>query len=190
MYIGDVASKRGEKTPTILLECSLLNNNKFTKIKSVPNIGAEATICGPALMKKLKIRKSDIKKNSENESLIEANGLPIKTIRKLRLQIRADEYLIEDVIICEDQNELLLSWTACRDLHIIPPDFPRPLNCRKVEKEISQKRKYKAEMLENFSNVFSPTEGLPTMKGEAMKMHSKEGATPSAIYTCRQIPFK
>ena len=135
MYIGDVTYKKGEKTPRILLECSLPNNNKFTKIKSVPDTGAEASICGPALIKKLKIRKSDIKKNSENERLIAANGLPIKTIGKLQLQIRADENLIEeDVIICEDQNELLLSWTACRDLHIIPPDFPRPLNCRKVAK--------------------------------------------------------
>ena len=50
--------------------------------------------------------------------------------------------------------------------------------------------KHKAELLEEFSDVFSSTEGLPTMKGEPMKIHLKEGATPSAIYTCRQIPFK
>ena len=80
VYIGDVTSKKGEKTPRILLECSLPNNNKFTKIKSVADTGAESSICGPALIKKLKIRKSDIKKNSENERLIAANGLPIKTI--------------------------------------------------------------------------------------------------------------
>ena len=95
VYIGDVTYKKGEKTPRILLECSFLNNNKFTKIKSVPDTGAEASICGPALIKKLKLRESDIKKKSENERLIAANGLPIKTIGKLRLQIRADENLIE-----------------------------------------------------------------------------------------------
>ena len=80
VYISDVTSKKGEKTPRILLECFLPNNNKFTKIKSVPDTGAEATICGPALIKKLKIRKSNIKKNSENERLIAANGLPSRLL--------------------------------------------------------------------------------------------------------------
>ena len=45
---------------------------------------------------------------------------------KLRIKVDKNE-IIEDVVICADQKQFLLSWQACKNLGIIPEQFPKPV---------------------------------------------------------------
>ena len=187
-YMINVRSTTSEQTPRVQLKCSTLDNGNSCILNAIPDTGAEASICGPDILKKLNI---DTTGRSDNEKLIAANGLPIKTRGKIRVKLNLENIKIEEnVIICDNQKELLLSWRACKRLKIIHEDFPRPIKAVQRKSNIKEAINHKKMLLKEFSDVFTSTDNLTAMKGKDMKIHLKEDAVPSAIFTPRQIPFK
>ena len=96
----------------------------------------------------------------------------------------------------------LMSKKHCKELAIIPSEFPKPiLNIKHVNRctklpfsATTTPSEAKAYFLQEFRDVLVSKEDLQTaslksMKGPPMKIHLKEDAVPFAIYTPRQIPF-
>ena len=125
----------------------------------------------------------------------------------------------ETVLICKGQRGFLLAWYVCRDLGIIPNDYPKQVcamkhTCSQLSRpknvtehttppkssrakhtplntmDASDRRSHaRKELLEEFNDVFNTSDELKTMTGEPMKIHLKEDVETFAISTTRSIPF-
>lgn len=179
-------------TPTVDIVISSTKNDKSIQVRGIPDTGAEATVCGPDIIKALAINAKALK-STTTERLMAANGSPISTLGKIRLQLKVGHISTqEDVVICEKQSHFLLSWTLCQKLKLIPDDFPnqiRRVNIEETKKENIPINKTREKLIQEFSDVFSEECELKKMSGGNMKIHLKEDAVPYAIYAARPIPI-
>ena len=127
--ISDVKSSNFTKIPRVGVICqSVINSAQPVTISAVPDTGAEANVCGKRHMKLLQCKVKDLKPAS-SEKLAAANNSPIKTVGLIELEMKIGTHqTTENIIVCENQDDMLLSWKTCRNLGIIPPDFPRQIS--------------------------------------------------------------
>ena len=184
--VADVKSKTS--TPTIEILCKPKGLSKFQRINCIPDTGAEISICGENILKQLKINEDDLL-HEYDEKLVAANNTEIETLGKISLKMQLNQRsTVEDIIVCKNQDSFLLSWQVCKNLGIIPQNFPKPIQKIQVEC-IRNVDKLKQELIEEFSDVFNIQEELPVMLGEPMQIHLQENAKPYAVHVARQIPF-
>ena len=181
--------KISNPTPKIKIKCSTNRNNQV-KIIATPDTGAEVSICGPDVISKMNINKTKLQHCKEN--LQAANGSEIKTIGSIKMKLEVGGIAVqEDVIICKNQKEFLLSWIACRKLRLIPDDFPKPIKAvqRKPTKKEETIEERREKIFNEFSDVFSEENTLKPMSGEPMKIYLKDNVQPTAVRTARNIAF-
>lgn len=186
--IADVKADISTSTPRIAVKCSSNDSEQSCIIDCIPDTGAEMTICGENIIQQLKI-KHELINYRNKEKLIAANDTEIKTLGKIKLIMTLKNRTTEeDVIICRNQNSMLLSWQACRSLGIIPINFPHPIREIQID-STSEHGSLKENLLTEFSDVFDNNVTLTEMNGGPMKIHLQEDAKPYAIHVARQIPF-
>ena len=125
-----------------------------------------------------------------SEVFVAAIGHELYCVGTLRCVIHyCDRQCVENLYICANVERFLLAWYACISLAILPCDYPQPIDCfpkksmlqvqitasskdtpdgkfcvssQPAEEEI---KKLKAELLEDYSDVFS-TKGKLREMGE------------------------
>ena len=165
-------SKSEMATPKIMIKMKADKRN-FTNIMAIPDTGAEVTVGGKHLLKKLQIDLRDLNQIND-ENLIAANGSQIKVIGSVRVTFTLNNISVHGkLIICDQQQDLLLSWRLCRELQLIPADFPQQIRSFSFKKKISADDilKHKEDLMQEFQDVFESSEELKPMKGEPMKIH-------------------
>ena len=167
--------------------------NSETLVHAIPDTGAEVNVGGTKLLDQLQLCERDLR-DGPYSKLVAANRSLLKKLGTLPITITLNETAIkDDIVICEGQNDLLLSWKTCRDLAIIPDNFPKQIGKINVNPVISKDRRQssmlKQKLLDEYKEVFHCNNYLPCMNGDPMKIHLQKGATPHAIHGARTIPF-
>lgn len=196
LKLNNVISEK-MKTPKIIIEIRTTDHHKLQEIAAIPDTGAEVTVGGKFILQKLNISSDQLKTENEN-ILMATNGTKINTIGSIDMIFILNNTSVTDkIIICEDQEDLLLSWHLCQKLKLVPEDFPKQIrsfspmqiNNNKFGKTSEEISKIRQELMEEFNDVFESTDELKSMKGDPMKIHLKKEHTPFALHTSRNIPF-
>ena len=215
-----IGNKQRRRAPRINVDIHHNADDSFiTKAQATPDTGAEATVAGLDFLKQMKIEVGNICAPPD-DTIVAANGTSIECIGTVDIHIHvANRSTRETVLICKGQQGILLAWYVCRDLGIIPKDYPKQVCAMKHTHsqlsppknvtehttppksstakhapfntmDTSDRRSHtRKELLEEFKDVFSTSDELKTMTGEPMKIHLKENVETFAISTTRSIPF-
>ena len=113
----------------------------------------------------------------------------------------ADKSTKQTVHICKEQKGLLLAWYVCRDLGIVPIEYPKPIRAitrssvtkspgkDATEHESSGGRtRMRNDFLEEFKGVLDTSDQLKTIMGEPMEIHLNENVETFATSATRSIP--
>ena len=144
-------------------------------------------------------------------SILAANGSSLHCVGTMLFSIQHGSHsVISRVLVCEDHDGLLLSWHTCRDLHLIPANYPTQIIPSPVEVKplspppasdisilgelpqnpTSEQREFiRQGLLSTFADVFFTEYGLRCMEGAPMKSHLNPDAQPHSVYSARPIPF-
>ena len=124
-----------------------------------------------------------------DEKLVAANNTEIETLGKISLKMQLNQRsTVEDVIVFKNQDSFLLSWQVCKNLEIIPQNFPKPIQKIQVEC-IRDVDKLKQELIEEFSDVFNSQEELTVMLGEPMQYTYKRMPNHMLFMWRARYPF-
>ena len=187
--------------PTITIGISRLNDHQMTEIQNAtPDCGAGATVAGLGVLHQLNEDENNLLFRGE-DSLEAANGQPIKSSGRLNLRIQyGGKSITTQVIFSPEVTGILLSWFACVDLGILPPQFPAPIstsvhqiNCPPAlppkNSKPSDVSALKEQLLNEFADVFDGAGPLKTMSGPPMIIELLPDAVPYAVPGARPIPF-
>ena len=190
LKVSDIRTVKENKTPKVNIEINF--NQKIKILEAIPDTGAEITVCGMNTMKKLGIKRKDLDV-SKTRKMTAANGTEIEYLGEKSLSVKINQVsTTETFAVCKNQYDILLSWKLCRNLKLIPNNFPKQIEDNSVKvvtnKEDLTAKQLKTYLLNEYHDVFNQTSSLKLMNGEPMKIHLNEDAKPFAIYTARQIP--
>ena len=162
------------RTPRIKVK--LRYPNSETLVHAIPDTGAEVNIGGTKLLDQLQLCERDLC-DGPYSKLVAANGSLFKKLGTLPITITLNKTSIKDnIVICEGQNELLLSWKTCSDLTVIPDNFPKQIGKINVNpvtlKDRSQSSMLKQKLLQEYKEVFDCNNHLPCMNGDPMQIHT------------------
>ncbi len=164
---------------------------------AIPDTGAEGTVAGLQLLKDLDIKPNQLKRDSRR-TVVGIDGSDLRPMGTLQVDLRLQgRQTTEKITFCHGIEKFYLSREACKRLGIVPPYFPRPMPLEQraaavkfpanpTKKEVA---KIRAELLEEFSDVFDSSEQLRTMTGAPMRIELKEDAVPFAVHGARPIPY-
>ena len=215
-----IGNKQRRRAPRINVDIHHNADDSFiTKAQATPDTGAEATVAGLDFLKQMKLDVGNISAPPD-DTIVAANGTSIDCIGTIDVHIHvANRSTKETVLICKRQQGFLLAWYVCRDLGIIPNDYPKQVCamkhiCSQLSRpknvtehttppkssrakhtplntmDTSDRRSHtRKELLEEFNDVFNTSDELKTMTGEPMKIHLKENVETFAISTTLSIPF-
>lgn len=205
----------GKKVPTLTVSVTqIAGMMKLGEVTAIPDTGAEASIAGPEVMKRMKIPIENVIPLPE-EIIVAANGTAFDIIGYVPVQFQiGDRISIENLIFCKQQKGTILSWSVCKDLGIIPENFPTQIKNSETEKNskhtvnqrtivnrnvqrvtisenptLEERKNIRSQLLEEFHDVFDCHQELKTMEGEPMKIHLSDEAQPFSVHTPRSIPY-
>ena len=120
------------ETPRVTIKYS---HKKISCTKSsIPDTGAEVTVAGRNLLQDLKLKEKDFNLK-ENRNLYCANNTKMDVIGTALVKIKLNDVETkENIVFCENQSNILLSWKVCKRLSIIPQDFPTQLKVNTIKK--------------------------------------------------------
>ncbi|XP_068230979.1 uncharacterized protein [Palaemon carinicauda] len=190
------------KTPKPI--CVLLSSGDVnSRIKMLPDTGADVTVIGQQHLDTMGISKSCLQPPALNVTFT-ADGSPMSPalgILQATLTLGKRSCLAR-IQVHENVEVPLLSYGHCQELSIISPDFPKPIlevkhvnRCKELPiSATTSPSAAKEYFLREFKDVLVSKEDLKTaplkpMAGPPMRIYLKEGAVPFAIHTPRQIPF-
>ena len=169
----------------------------------LPDTGADVTVIGQRHLDTLQIPRSSLHPPPQ-VTTVNADGSPMAPALgtfQATLSL-GKQSCVASILVHNDVATPLLSKTHCKELAMIPSEFPKPIlhvehvnRCKKLPfSATTTPSEAKAYFLQEFRDVLVSKEDLQTaplkpMKGPPMKIHLKENAVPFAIYTPRQIPF-
>ena len=106
-------------------------------MQATPDTGAEATVAGLNFLRQMKLDSGNIW-SPPDDTIIAANGTSIDCIGAVDIYIHvAGKSTKETVLICKEQRGLLLAWYVCRDLGIVPHNYPTPV-CSITRKNMAE----------------------------------------------------
>ena len=108
-------------------------------VQATPDTGAEATVTGLNFLRQMQLDSDNICSPSlPDDTIIAANGTSIDCIGAVDIYIHvAGKCTKETVIVCKEQRGLLLAWYVCRDLGIVPHNYPTPV-CSITRKNMAE----------------------------------------------------
>ena len=125
--VSDVTTNKN-KTPGIKVSVPTMDSSENQcNLQAVPDTGAEANIAGTNILQKLNIKKNELQ--PVYEKIIAANKTEISALGNTKVHIQyGNVNTNEEIIVCPDRNELLLSWKTCQNLHIINEKIPEQID--------------------------------------------------------------
>ena len=182
-------NKIENKSPKVKIIVNHDNCSRSCNFLAIPDTGADMSIASKGLLKELKVAKNVLNRKVL-PNLFAANGTKLNLIGGLDLKIKlGDEETRETVYICDGPTDFLLSREACKQLKIIPKDFPNQMSINNVcDRNKCTTKDLKNKLMEEYMDVFDNSQTLKPMKGTPMKIHLNEEHETFAITTARQIP--
>ncbi|XP_068246738.1 uncharacterized protein [Palaemon carinicauda] len=184
--------------------CVLLTYGDVTsRIQMLPDTGAEVSVVGPQHLDLLKIPRSSLKQFPTTVTLTADGSAMTPALGTFQATLTLGKQSCSAVIQVHDGVQTpLLSYSHCKELAIISPDFPKPIlevkhvkRCKELPLSATTSPTEAREFfLREFKDVLVTKEDLKTtplqpMTGPPMRIHLKDGAVPFAVHTPRQIPF-
>ena len=179
-------------------------------LKATPDTRAEASIIG---IQEIQSLNFDTNKSNPfaKVKLIAANGQFLKCISTLPCIITYGNRTAQDVLhVCHKIEQCLLAWYTCRNLGILPPNYPEPIklhaeNNRSISGIVvsNQRSEFKIShspspneldrikqtLLNKYEDIFNIDGQLRKMSGTPMKIFLCENMEPFALSSPCQIPF-
>lgn len=177
--------------------------NRSTRLQMLADTGADVTVLGIHHLDLLEIPRSNLLPPPPTNQLM-ADGSPMSPAvgcfqATLTLGNRS---CVAQIHVHDGVQTPLLSYSHCRELAIISPDFPKPIlavthvnRCAEMPLPVpNSPEAARDHFLREFSDVLVSkadlkTAPLRTMAGPPMKIHLKDNATPFAVHTPRAVPF-
>ena len=180
------------------------------KVEAKPDSGADVTVMPAKVFKNWQISEKKLSPPTDNMegagigSQLRCNGTFTCSIQLGKCKANTEVWVSPDV------SEFLLSRPLCRQLRLIPEDFPKQIasvarGAAALQAEqpgttstlepipdtpsASDIARIKKRLLSDFADVFSESDELKPMRGDPMKIHVREDAVPFALTTARQVPF-
>ena len=175
---------------TLRLKANFDHNYGSFTFSAFPDTGGCLTMITLDL---LTIKKIQVDQNFNIPKLVAINGKYVRTDGVVSMIIRNLHNGISSrvlIIVSPDlKNDVIIGFPQLKSLGVIPKDFPfsrfsiSPLkNARAGFNEI------KHAICKEFPNVIRDKLPSEPMKGQPMKITLSKDATPTRIYTARQIP--
>ena len=184
--------RRTSKSPVISLTVN--SSKKVATIMAIPDTGAEVTVVGRRIMRSLNINHADLASGAP--LLRAANGTPIQTLGQFTAELSyGGRSTHARITVCDGQEEMLLSWSDCIALGILPNGFPNPLPLpiRATQTSVNDTPhhldKITKDLLEEFKDVFDTSGSLRTMSGPLMRIELREGVETFSTLRPRPVPF-
>ena len=165
---------------------------------ATPDTGCTHTMISRDIANKYKLYKCNTHTTKKLPSMRAANDTKLNITGKLRLLITAPpakEPTDLEILICDDmQDEMLLAWSDCITMGIIPKNFPqasckvsRASTAKTEEEEIAE---VITELIQEFDDVISDLLSKKPLKGEPMKLHFRDDIeiVPKRVSRARQTP--
>ncbi|XP_068232095.1 uncharacterized protein [Palaemon carinicauda] len=181
----------------------LTYKGETSKIMMLPDTGADVSVMGPQHLELLQINRNELQCSATSVTLTADGSQMTPALGTLKATLSLANRSCHAMIQVHEGVQMpLLSYAHCKELAIIPPDFPRPTlqvvhvnRCKDLPLHANstpaEAREY---FLRTFPDVLVSKEDLKaaplrSMAGPPMKIHLKEDAVPFAIHTPRQIPY-
>ena len=185
------------------LSVYLLYNGKTSRLRMLPDTGADVTVMGISHLEQLGIPRTDLQPLPATTTFT-ADGSPMSPALgwfQATLTL-GNKSCIAKIQIHEGVQTPLLSYGHCKELAIIPPGFPKPIlavthvnRCAELTlPTLTSPSAARDFFLWEFSDVLVSKKDLQTaplkkMVGRPMRIYLKDNATPFAIHTPRPIPY-
>lgn len=162
-------------------ECPLVEVRlQETELTMMPDTGSNINAIRAEDMRKL----TNIKVEAASDAPMTANGQKMKAIGKFNATLCIGSISVNTVVyVLEQLTTPVLSWKTCKDLGIIPQDFPKQhISAVSMDEDITTE-----EIMKAFPMVFDGK--VRPMKGEAFKIKLNDDSQPFSIKTPRRVPF-
>ena len=193
------------KAPKVKLQVQYRKDKEVRSVQmtAVPDTGSESTAMGLCDAERLGISKSRLRRSSAK--LYGADGQELTCFGYFAGKVTlGDESVETDIYVVDGLKGMLLSWFHCKQLRILPKEYPQQIQCCQVVSASGARRKpewdstkgdptkeQRAEhwkmMKEAFPAVFDVTT-LKPMTGEPMRIPLTEDARPISLTAARSIP--
>ena len=214
------SSERPRPEPSPKVRVSIQHNGSSGPLVIIPDTGADTTVIGIQHLDSLKMSRDDLDPpsdtmyyNADGSQMPPAAGSFYGTVT---YGSRSTTCWID---VQSSLTTPLLSWAECRDLGIIPMNFPSQIPDVQVSNRVqgsseeaeapalnpaesppfqlnesTSPEAARKHFLCKYADVLVRKESLKsqplkTMSGPPMRIHLRENATPFAIYTPRVIPL-
>ena len=211
-YLRAISVRRATRDDASpMIDVRVFSNGQFqAQTSGFPDTAAEVCLAGPDFLEEINWPGGQINLTPPSEQIFAANNSQFLVLGSLNVELQyMGRNSFVEVFIVNEPSKLIISLKACKDLAIVPPNFPLPMGgpcVRKVSKTTARKvdisqlgeipesptdddiSRIQSKFLELFSDVFCETE-LKTMKCEPYRIELMPGAVPLKITTARQIPI-
>ena len=211
IHVKDVSSKDCQPPPQISVQLSnAFGTEVYGHCSATPDTGADASVTGLSMLEYLNLQSAETAPSAPT-GILAANGSSLHCVGTLLFSIQHGSHSVTSrVLVCEDHDGLLLSLHTCRDLNLIPANYPTQFTPSPVEvKHVSpppaseigifgellqnptseQRESIPQGLLPTFADVFSTEDGLRCMEGAPMKIHLNPDVQPHSVYSARPISF-
>lgn len=178
--------------PAPLISVNVKSANGSGDIKVLPDSGADISASGKEILTHL---NEKIESLSPSDVIPKAvNGAQMFPLGKLPVALHlGNQTHHEDIHIYPNVRGTLISWKACKALHILPPSYPNPIPSLAVHEVSLLASSASAapltvdNMTMEFPMVFDGQ--IRSMQGERFHISLTEDVKPFCVNTPRSIPF-
>ena len=111
--------------PRVQLEVETLDHMKLGKVNAIPDTGAQCTVTGEQFLIQTGQNKEDLKVVA-NEKLLGITGANLGPLGEKNCILKLDGRRTEQTVtVCKNVSGFYLSETGCKQLGIIPKNFPQ-----------------------------------------------------------------
>ena len=113
--------------PSIDIDISETVGQFLATVKAIPDSGSGATVASLSVLQMIGKSIKNLRHRGM-DYLVAVNRLSMEITGSLNLQLRyCDMRAITPVIICPEVEEMLLSVNVCKELGILPPNYPNSI---------------------------------------------------------------
>ena len=128
VWVLDVSAASTRPAPQVSVTLDhVITDMSYGTCSATPDTGADATMHGPFAVGVLGLAEEQMGPPPE-AAIVAANGQSLQCVGTLMFSIcLGTRSTSEQALVCSNHQGLLLAWFVCRDLGIIPSNYPSPL---------------------------------------------------------------
>ncbi|KAK4313454.1 hypothetical protein Pmani_015211 [Petrolisthes manimaculis] len=194
--------------PTVIVMVTAKVSSAVQKVDAIADTGAQVCVAGPNLLSVLDLKPAQLLRRAGIRDLAK---IPLTSLGAAVCRISVGECsTVQEVYFIKSVERMYLSLTACKELGIVHPDFPKPVpmvagvaiegnrGSDIPERPISMPFKPLEEnvprleewLLGQFSTTTFNNESYPlrVMEGSPHRIHLMEGARTHTCFTPTSVP--